>query len=123
MNGKAAREVFVDRGYRGIKKYKSTNIHVPQPDKAIRQTKRRKHSRRAAIEEVIWHMKRNYRLGKNYLNGIRGDKINAILATAAMNFKRFMNLAFSGKPAWKLIYHFLIDVCWKYFTLKLKPTF
>lgn len=85
-------EVFVDRGYRGIKEYKSTKIHVPKPDKNITQDKKKKHGRRAAIEPIIGHLKRDYRLGKNYLKGILGDNMNLILAAAAMNFKRRMNL-------------------------------
>ena len=35
LNGKQADEVFVNRGYRGMKRYKLTQIHVPNPNKNI----------------------------------------------------------------------------------------
>jgi IS5 family transposase len=87
LNGKEAKEVFADRGYKGIKQYKASTIQVPKPDKNITRVKRKKHSRRAAIEPVIGHLKQDYRLYRNYLKGIIGDNMNVILAAAAMNFK------------------------------------
>ena len=90
--GKEAGEVFADRGYRGMTTYKATKIHVPKPDKNITPDKRKKHSKRAAIEPVIGHLKQQYRLNRNYLKGILGDLMNLILSAAAMNFKRAMNL-------------------------------
>ena len=49
LNGKEVKEVFMDRGYRGIKEYNASRIYVPKPDKNITQEQRNKHSRRAAI--------------------------------------------------------------------------
>lgn len=115
LNGKEAKEVFVDRGYKGIKQYKASAIHVPAPDKNITREQRKKHSRRAAIEPVIGHLKQDYRLCRNYLKGIIGDNMNVILAAAAMNFKRRINL-------WRteairrclLIYNIFINAYWKF---------
>ncbi len=92
LAGKEVDEVFVDRGYKGKSTYKTTKIHVPKPDKNISKTKRKRHSRRAAIEPVIGHLKSDYRLSRNFLKGILGDLMNAILSAAAMNFKRAINL-------------------------------
>ncbi|MGN6491673.1 MAG: IS5 family transposase [Agriterribacter sp.] len=92
LNGAQPAEVFADRGYKGISQYKTTQICVPKPDKKIKRSKRNKHSRRAAIEPVIGHLKQDYRLCRNYLKGISGDNLNVMLAAAAMNFKRVMNL-------------------------------
>lgn len=92
LNGTEALEVYVDRGYRGMKRYKSSVICVPTPDKHITPSKRKKHRRRAAIEPVIGHLKKDYRLCRNYLKGVVGDNINVMLAAAAMNFKRRMTL-------------------------------
>ena len=39
--------------------------------------------RRAAVEPVIGHIKTEHRMGRNYLKGRSGDRINAVLATAA----------------------------------------
>jgi IS5 family transposase len=42
--------------------------------------------RRAAIEPIIGHMKSEHRLERNRLKGTLGDRGNAILSAAAMNF-------------------------------------
>jgi IS5 family transposase len=116
--------VFADRGYRGKTQYKSTKVHVPKPDKNISRTKRKKHSRRAAIEPVIGHLKSNYRLCRNYLKGVLGDMMNAILAAAAMNFKRAMNLwRTEALRSWQLAYTFLLSGYSIFLSQKSKVTF
>ena len=90
LNGHHPKEVIVDRGYKGIKSYKSSNIFVPKPDKNITKKQRKKHSSRAAVEPVIGHLKQDYRLCRNYLKRIKGDNMNVILAAAAMKVKRVM---------------------------------
>ena len=92
LTGKTPENIFLDRGYPGPKQINGINICIPRPDKNITKTKRKRHSRRAAIEPVIGHLKKDYRMGRNYLKGITGDQINVLLAAAAMNFKRVMNL-------------------------------
>jgi hypothetical protein len=47
---------------------------------------RREMRRRAAVEPVIGHMKAEHRMGRNYLKGRDGDRINAVLAAAGYNF-------------------------------------
>ena len=42
--------------------------------------------RRAAVEPVIGHLKAEHRMGRNYLKGPEGDRINAVLAAAGYNF-------------------------------------
>ena len=97
LSGHVLKEVFVDRGYRGIKEVKGTVIHSPKAfSKKItryRQRQLRKgFSRRAAIEPKIGHLKNDHRLNRNFYKGIKGDNINVMLAAAAMNFKRMMNI-------------------------------
>jgi IS5 family transposase len=121
LNGREAKEVFVDRGYKGIKQYKASTIHVPIPDKNITKAKRAKHSRRAAIEPVIGHLKQDYRLCRNYLKGIIGDNMNVILAAAAMNFKRRINLwRTEAMRRWLLIYKYFIDAYWNFIVQRKK---
>jgi hypothetical protein len=43
--------------------------------------------RRAAVEPVIGHMKAEHRMGRNYLKGRDGGRINAVLAAAGYNFR------------------------------------
>ena len=125
LNGKEVSEAFVDRGYRGMKQYKSTLIQVPQPDKNISRTKRKRHSKRAGIEPIIGHLKSGYRMGRNFLKGIIGDKLNAMLAAAAMNFQRAMNLwRTEANLRWKLLLNYIYQVMGNILSLFLiKPTF
>ena len=46
--------------------------------------------RRASIEPVIGYMKQEHRLGRNYLGGIEGDKMNPILAASAFNLQKLL---------------------------------
>lgn len=92
LTSNTAKNIFVDRGYRGPKTINQTSICVPKPDKNISKNKRKRHSRRAAIEPVIGHLKQNYRMTRNFLKGVIGDEINVMMAAAAMNFKRVINL-------------------------------
>ena len=83
---------------------------------------RKKHSKRAAIEPVIGHLKHDYRLSGNYLNGIGGDTINLLLAAAAMNFKRRINLwRAEAIRRWLLICRFIINAYWKFIARNLLP--
>ena len=124
INDKQPKEAFVDRGYRGIKHYKETTIFVPTPNKNITKQQRKKHSKRAAIEPVIGHLKHDYRLSRNYLKGIVGDTMNLLLAAAAMNFKRRINLwRTEAIRCWLLICKMIIDAYRIFIAQNLKPTF
>jgi transposase, IS5 family len=46
----------------------------------VTKTIRREINRRAAVEPVIGHVKAEHRMGRNYLKGPEGDRINAVLA-------------------------------------------
>ena len=116
--------MFVDRGYKGIKEYKIATIHVPKPDENITKEKRKRHSKRAAIEPVIGHLKQEFRLCRNFLKGILGDNMNVILAAVAMNFKRRINLWRTEEiRRWLLVYNFLINGYWIFMRKIVKMTF
>ena len=58
--------------------------------------------RRAVVEPLIGHLKNEGHLGRNYLKGVAGDKINVLLTAAGYNFRlllrwlrRFFGLAVS----------------------------
>jgi IS5 family transposase len=124
LTGKQAKDVFLDRGYKGPKTINKTNLHTPKPNPNITKAKRRKHKRRAAIEPTIGHLKHHYRMIRNYLKGAIGDEMNVMLSAAAMNFKRVMNL---WKQGLKFFIEYLclliIRYCCNFLTQKLKPTF
>jgi transposase, IS5 family len=124
LTERKAKNIFVDRGYRGPKMINQTAICVPKIDKNITNKKRKQHSRRAAIEPIIGHLKHNYRMIRNYLKGVIGDEMNVLLAAAAMNFKRVMNLwRTEANFCWKLICNFLQLAYWNLFAQNLKNTF
>lgn len=97
LTGHKLQEAFVDRGYRGRKEVLGTAIHTPKTF-SNKLTKYRKSklkagfTQRAAIEPKIGHLKADHRLNRNFYKGIKGDNINVMLAAAAMNFKRMMNI-------------------------------
>ena len=91
---------IVDRGYRGTRRIGETEILVPGPkpkDQTPHHTRlmRQRFRRRCAIEPVIGHLKSDYRLARNYLKGFAGDTRNLLLAAAAWNFKKWLNLVVS----------------------------
>jgi len=97
LTGIILKNTFVDRGYRGPKSVLGTTITLPDGSGKNRspyekQKLRKGFKRRAAIEPKIGHLKQDHRLGRNFYSGIKGDNINVMLAAAAMNFKRMMNI-------------------------------
>lgn len=79
----------VDLGYRGHKCGKEYKVLHPRLKRL--SLKQRCHvRRRSAIEAVISHMKRGCRMGRNFLKGALGDRINAVFAAAAFNFRKLL---------------------------------
>lgn len=118
LTGHAAKEATADRGYRGRLQINETQINIPKPFNNKKLTKYRQKKlknqfrRRASIEPKIGHLKSDHRLGRNFYKGIKGDSINVLLAAAAMNFKRMMNLwkSSSFDFSQKLFYCFSIFI-------------
>ncbi len=86
-------EVIYDRGGRGKTEIKGVKILTPKPplkrDSEYEKNKKRmKFRRRAAIEPVIGHLKKEFRMEQNYLHGENSPKINAMLAAAGWNLKK-----------------------------------
>jgi len=82
---------FVDMGYRGHGYSGEVTVHV---DKRRRRGAAKNlcrwMKRRAAIEAGIGHLKREHRMDRNRLKGIEGDRLNAILSAAGMNFHKLL---------------------------------
>ena len=84
--GVTAKRVHVDKGYRGHKHPNPFRIWITGQVRNVTKTIKREMKRRAAVEPVIGHVKNEHRMGRNYLKGRNGDKINAVLAAAGYNF-------------------------------------
>jgi IS5 family transposase len=96
VTGRRPEVAIVDRGFRGKKRVGETEIIGPKaPGKKTKnyekQKARARFRRRAAIEPVIGHLKKDYRMARNYLKGSLGDGMNVLLSAAAFNFKKFLN--------------------------------
>ena len=96
---------IADRGYRGKSKCGETEILTPKPPKQDatnyeKRKARQRFRRRAAIEPRIGHLKSDFRLGRNFLKGQKGDAINLLLAAAASNLSLCMRRVLSALYYW-----------------------
>ena len=86
-------KAFVDLGYRKHNYEGDAEVHiVPKSLKKFKPSFRKWLKRRSAVEAGIGHMKRDNRMGRNFLLGEDGDRINAILSGCGHNLR--MLLAF-----------------------------
>ena len=80
------RRIHVDKGYRGHNHAHKFRVWISGQVRRVTAAIRREMRRRAAVEPVIGHLKAEHRMGRNYLKGRDGDRINAVLAAAGYNF-------------------------------------
>jgi IS5 family transposase len=98
LTGVRAKTATGDRAYKGPREMGGTVVQVPGATKSKtlnrcrRDNLRRDFRRRSAIEPVIGHVKTDPRLGRNFYRGVLGDVVNVLLAAAAFNFKRLLNI-------------------------------
>jgi IS5 family transposase len=86
LTGVETRRVHVDKGYRGHNHKEKFRVWITGQVRRVTRPIRREMKRRAAVEPVIGHTKAEHRMGRNYLKGRDGDRINAVLAAAGYNF-------------------------------------
>ncbi|HEV2040655.1 MAG TPA: IS5 family transposase [Casimicrobiaceae bacterium] len=86
LTGVETRRIHVDKGYRGHNHPHKFRVWISGQVRRVTKTIRREMKRRAAVEPVIGHLKVEHRMGRNYLKGRDGDRINAVLAAAGYNF-------------------------------------
>jgi IS5 family transposase len=86
LTGVETRRIHVDRGYRGHNHPHKFRVWITGQVRRVTRPIRREMKRRAAVEPVIGHVKAEHRMGRNYLKGRHGDRINAVLAAAGYNF-------------------------------------
>ena len=86
ITGQIVQRSFVDRGYRGHG-IKESSVLISGRKGGMTPQMKKELIRRSAIEPVIGHMKTDGKLGRNYLLGELGDKINALLCGAGHNIR------------------------------------
>lgn len=92
ITGHNPEQAFVDLGYKGEKNHpRDVEVFVGKPKRKITPTLIKYIKRRSSIEPIIGHAKSDHRLGRNFLMGKMGDRINAFLSGCAFNLKKIMN--------------------------------
>jgi IS5 family transposase len=86
LTGLQPERCYVDRGYRGHG-VADTAVFISGQRRNVTPTIRKELRRRSAVEPVIGHMKTDGRLGRNWLKGSLGDRINALLCGAGHNIR------------------------------------
>jgi hypothetical protein len=86
LTGVETRRIHFDTGYRGHNHKEKFRVWISGQVRRVTAPIRREMKRRAAVEPVIGHTKAEHRMGRNYLKGRDGDRINAVLAGAGYNF-------------------------------------
>jgi transposase, IS5 family len=88
---KSPEHIFVDRGYRGHGYTGNVEVHVDKQRRGrTPKSLWRWPKRRAVVEPSIGHLKQEHRMDRNWLKGREGDRFNAILSAAGMNFRKLM---------------------------------
>ena len=93
--------IYCDMNYRGHDYGGDCQIHVGRRRRgSIVGSVWRWMQRRAAIEPTIGHLKEDRRMERNRLKGTLGDKLNAILSAAGMNFSKLLAALGALLPFW-----------------------
>ena len=95
LSGYRPEVAIADRGYRGRTHWGETELLTPgvpkKSDSAYQKRKaKERFRRRAAIEPRIGHLKSDFRLGRNFLKGQKGDAFNLLMAATASNLSLWM---------------------------------
>ncbi len=85
------KQAVVDKGFRGTAHH-PTDVQVwVAGTRKLTRTLKRLFKRRNAIEPVIAHTKQDHALKRNYLQGVDGDRINALLAGCGFNLRKLLH--------------------------------
>ena len=92
IGGQIPKKVVYDRGGRGRSQIGKTTVMTPMAgpgnlSKKEKNTLKQLFRGRAAIEPTIGHLKSDFGMDRNFLRGLLGDAVNALLAGAAYHLK------------------------------------
>jgi IS5 family transposase len=116
LTGKQAKEVYVDKGYRGHGYTGETRVHIVGTRKVKNMTRtfRKWLKRRNAIEPIFGHLKSDNRMSRNYLKGQEGDQINALLSGCGFNMRKLLAVFLLSKFLYTKINQILKNYCVKW---------
>lgn len=102
--GATPEKIFVDKGYRGHNYTGRGEVYFPGQYRKRGAPPRKWFRRRSSIEASISHAKQKNRLSRNYLKGVEGDEINAILAACGHNLRLILgSISFWLKNIWAIL--------------------
>ena len=87
LTGREIERVYVDKGYVGHDAAKPYRVFKSGQKRGVHGQIRRELRRRSAIEAVIGHCKTDGHLGRNFLKGRLGDRINAVMSAVGYNLR------------------------------------
>ena len=91
VSGVKPKEAYTDRGYRGHGcTTANLKVWIAGAKRGVTAAIHRKLKRRNAVEPVIGHMKSDGRLARNFLKGVEGDAMNALLCGAGHNLRKIL---------------------------------
>ncbi len=96
LSNNLIQRIFVDKGYRGHE-IEDKEVFLSGQRKGVTPEIKKQIKRRSAIEPHIGHMKNDGKLGRNYLKGLLGDKLNAILCGIGHNLRLMANKVSESK--------------------------
>jgi IS5 family transposase len=88
ITGKVPAMAYVDRGYKGHGVPEERTRVLISGTRRLGYALKRKLRRRSAVEPEIGHMKSEGLLGRNFLKGMAGDAMNAILCGIGHNLRK-----------------------------------
>ena len=91
VTGVAPQEAYADRGYKGHGCNTDTfKVWISGSKRGVTPAIERTLKRRNAVEPVIGHLKSDGRLARNFLKGVEGDAMNALLCGAGHNLRKIL---------------------------------
>jgi len=100
LTGKVPAITFVDRGYKGHGIPVERSRILISGTRKLGYTLKRHLRRRSAVEPEIGHMKNDGLLGRNFLQGMKGDAMNALLCGAGHNLRKILAKVRFGLYGW-----------------------
>jgi IS5 family transposase len=87
LTGVTPERIYVDKGYQGNTHEPKSRVFKSGQKRGVVGTIKKELRRRTVVEPVIGHMKSDHSLGRNFLQGTAGDKLNALMAGIGSNFR------------------------------------
>lgn len=102
QTGITPERIYVDKGYQGHDYEHKHRVFKSGQKRGVKGTIKKELKRRSVVEPIIGHLKSDHALGRNFLKGIDGDKINALLAGIGYNFRLLLRwLRFFCLDMWR----------------------